>query len=103
MHPQPHVHAHAPHVHCPKCGQPSDSVKCYTMMSFLLFILVGAWWRTKRVVACAPCMRTELLTSSAINLVTANVLSPLVLIWHGVLFAMSYQEGHSSEVYGYLR
>lgn len=102
------VHAHA-HVHeagtivCPKCQKPSDSVKAYTMMSFLLFIFIGAWWRTKKVVACSGCMRNELLISTAINTVSANVLSPIVWIWHGVLFAMTFGEGHSPEVIGYLR
>ena len=121
MHPQPHQHQHyqQPHQHqhqqwghaqadpnhitCPKCHEPKDSVKSYTMMSFLIFILVGAWWRTKRVVACDSCMRGELILSSCINLVTANLLSPFVLLWHGVLFAMTFQKGHSQEVLGYLR
>jgi len=89
-------------ITCPKCHQASESVKAYTMMSFLLFIFVGAWWRTKRVVACASCMRSELLTSSAINLFTANVLSPIVFIWHAVLFVMTYDKGHSAEVYNYM-
>ena len=98
---QPHAQAHG--ITCPKCHNPSESVKSYTMMSFLIFVFVGAWWRTKRVVACAPCMRSELMMSSGINLFTANVLSPIVFIWHGVLFAMSYEKGHSADVINYLR
>ena len=92
------AHSHASGIACPRCGIPSESVKSYTMMSFLIFIFIGAWWRTKRVVACASCMRSELLTSTLINVFTANVLSPIVLIWHGVLLAMTFQEGHSADV-----
>mgnify|MGYP001603202908 CR=1 FL=1 len=90
-------------IMCPKCHRPSDSVKCYRMMGVLVFLFVGAWWQTKRLVACDSCMRTELLISSAINLVTANVLSPLIFLWHGVLFAMTFGKGHSPEVIGFLR
>lgn len=87
------------HLNCPICRAPSDSIKSYRMMSVLVFLLVGAWWRTKHVVACASCMRGELIKSSAINLITANLLSPLVLLWHTVLFAMTFQAGHSDVVY----
>lgn len=104
-------HAHAQHAHshgagmisCPKCHKPSDSIKAYTMMSFLLFIWVGAWWRTKKVVACGGCMRQELVISSLINTVAANLLCPIVWIWHTVLFCMTFGKGHSPEVIGYLR
>jgi len=126
MHPRPHEPGHGPpHEHqgygygqgpaslyghaaegmitCPKCHRPSDSVKCYRMMGVLVFLLIGAWWQTKRVVACDSCMRSELVISSAINLVTANLLSPLIWLWHGVLFAMTFGKGHSPEVIGFLR
>ena len=101
----PHGHRHAdPNaITCPKCHQPSDSIKCYRMMGVMIFIFVGAWWQTKRVVACAGCMRSELAISSAINLFTANLLSPFIFLWHGILFAMTFGKGHSPEVIGYLR
>lgn len=102
-HHHPQAGAGAYLITCPKCHEPKESIKIYTMMSFLIFILVGAWWRTKRVVACDECMRSELIMSSAINLVTANILSPIVLLWHAVLVAMTFQKGHSPEVHGYLR
>lgn len=99
-----HQHAHAPGmISCPKCHKPSDSIKSYTMMSFLLFIWIGAWWRTKKVVACAGCMRQELVISSLINTVAANLLCPIVWIWHTVLFCMTFGKGHSPEVVSYLR
>ena len=97
-------HSHGPvTLTCPLCGQASDSIKSYTMMSFLLFILVGAWWRTKRVVACPSCMRKEIALSSLITLVPANILFPLVGIWHTVLFAMTFAQGHSSDVASRIR
>ncbi len=98
-----HPPAAAGGVICPKCQIPSDSVKSYTMMSFLIFILIGAWWRTKRVVACASCMRGELLVSSGINLFTANLLSPFVLCWHAVLLLMTFEKGHSADILNRLR
>ena len=98
-----HDHSHALTITCPKCGRPSESVKSYTMMSFLLFIFVGAWWRTKRVIACASCMRGEIALSTVINIVPANLLFPLVFIWHVVLFAMTFASGHSQDVLGRLR
>ncbi len=90
-------------IACPQCGQPSDSIKAYTMMSMLLFLWVFASWRTKRVVACAPCMRKELLVSTAINTVAANLISPIVWLWHGVLFGMTFGQGHSEEVQRLIR
>ncbi len=90
-------------IRCPHCQQPSPSVKAYTMARFFLFILIGAWWQTKKVVACPSCMRKEIALSTLINLVPANILMVLILPWHTALFAMTFAEGHSSEVVGHIR
>ena len=96
------IHA-AGTIVCPSCHQASDSVKASTMMSVLLFLWVFAWWRTKKVVACASCMRKELIISTLINTVTANVLSPIVWIWHTALFFTTFGKGHDAEVIKYMR
>lgn len=87
-------------IACPKCRQPTDSLKSSTMFSVLLFLWIGAWWRMKRVIACPGCLRMELLWSTLLNTVLANLLSPIVWIWHTVVFAQSFGHGHSPEVLG---
>lgn len=87
-------------IACPKCRQPTDSLKSSTMLSVLLFLWIGAWWRTKRVIACPSCLRMDLLWSTLLNTVLANILSPIVWIWHAVVLVQSFSHGHSPEVLG---
>jgi hypothetical protein len=83
---------------CPSCQQPTDSLKSSTMFSIFLFLWIGAWWKMKRVIACPGCLRRELVLSTLLNTLLANLLSPIVWLWHGFLFLRSFSPGHAPEV-----
>lgn len=84
---------------CPKCGQPTDSLKGYRLPTFLLFIFIGASFKHGLVVACPQCMRKELLRLSLINLLPANLLWLVLLVpWYSLAAAFSTTPGHSSAV-----
>ena len=96
-------HPHDELVECPDCGQPSDSIKCYSTM-ILLFIWVFAMWFPKKEVACPSCIRGKITLFCLINIVTANILWPIIILpWALVLFCMSFTKGHSSEIQQILR
>ena len=101
--------AHAGHVHgtqiaCPKCQQPTASLKHYTMIRYLVFVWFFAFWGRKTETACPGCMRKELALSTLINLLPANILWPFIILpWNTVLFCMTFAQGHSSAVQTQLR
>jgi hypothetical protein len=84
---------------CPRCGQPTDSLKQFRCLSWCLCYLVGAAWQVEYVRACPGCMRRHLARRTLVNIIPANVLWPiLVLPWVAVQFASTYQKGHSPAV-----
>ena len=90
-------------IECPQCGVPSDAIKAYDRLSYCLFLGVGAVWQRTTDVACPSCMRTNLVISGAINTLLANVVSPIIWVWYGILFAMTYRKGHSDRVWQRIR
>jgi hypothetical protein len=98
---QAHAHAHAGGdvLPCPECGQNSNSIKRYTYLNWCAFLWFFAYWQRKTMVACPSCMRKELGIRTAINIVLANILWPFIILpWNGILFCMTFSEGHSSSV-----
>lgn len=84
---------------CPRCSQPTDSLKQYRCLKVCVFYLAGAVWQEEYVRACPGCMRRHLVRRCLINLPLANLLWPiLVLPWTLVLVASSRRKGHSPEV-----
>jgi hypothetical protein len=84
---------------CPRCGQPTDSLKQFRCLSWCLYYIAGAAWQVEYVRACPGCMRRHLARRTLVNIIPANVLWPvLVLPWTAVLFASTYQKGHSPTV-----
>lgn len=85
---------------CPKCGEASDSIKCYGMFEHIVFLVFGASARRERVCACPSCMRKYILKKMLIQLFTANLLWPLfVALPLTIKFFCTYTKGHSAEVY----
>jgi hypothetical protein len=84
---------------CPTCGQPTDSLKQFRYVSWVVFYLAGASWQTAHYQACPSCMRRLVGGRMAWNLLPANVLWPVVVLpWGLRLIAESYRKGHSPEV-----
>lgn len=84
---------------CPRCSQPTDSLKQYRFLKVCVFYLVGALWQEEYVRACPGCMRRHLARRCLINLPLANLLWPvLVLPWTLGLVAATYRKGHSPAV-----
>ncbi len=92
-HPAQHVL-----IPCPQCQQPSDSIKCYRL-GFIVFLFLFAVHQTKNEIGCPSCIRKALATSGAINLITANILWPFIILpWYVILLICSFTKGHSKEV-----
>lgn len=80
---------------CPACHRLTPSLKEYT---FCLWVFLGLGIRlsTPIHVACPACMRKAIGKNSLINLFSANVLWPFVVLpWVLVLLASSFSPGHS--------
>jgi len=99
VHAPVHAHAGPDAIACPVCGEPTTSLKRYTMIRYLVFLYFFAFWGRQTVAACPPCMRKEIGMKTLINLLPANLLWLfIVLPWNTVLFCMTFAEGHSSSV-----
>lgn len=83
----------------PKGHQQSVSPKSYTLVRFMRFVWVFAFWRRQIVTCCPSCMRKEIALKTLINIVAANLLWFVVVApWHTVLFWMTFAHGHSDRV-----
>jgi hypothetical protein len=82
-------------VPCPHCGKLTYSLKQYRVFNVLLFLVVGYYLQTVMHTACPRCMRRSLALRTLVNLPTANLLWPLVVLIHGILLLRSYTSGHS--------
>jgi hypothetical protein len=88
---------------CPHCGRPTQSLKRYRVFDYLVFLFVAFSVQTVMHTACPRCMRTSLLLRSALNVVLANFLCPVVLLVHGMEFLATFSKGHSTSVLQILR
>jgi hypothetical protein len=88
-------------LYCPRCGQPTTSLK-YFSVPFLVFAFIQIGWGEHKVVACPHCMRKYLVLQALFSLVAANVLSPIVLFFYLLLFAETAPEGHSASILPHL-
>jgi hypothetical protein len=87
-----------PSLPCPRCGQFTDSLKQYSGMHLMVFLIAGAWYQSAKYTACPRCMRGILLQRTLINTITANLLAPFIWIFHGVQYCRSFKRGHSKTV-----
>lgn len=84
---------------CPVCGQPTDSLKQYRYVNWVVFYLFGASYSHIYHRACPGCMRRFVARRAALNLFPANLLwFALVLPWGLGLFVATYRKGHSRDV-----
>jgi hypothetical protein len=90
-------------VECPACRKPSDSVKCYRML-LVLFLLIGVSIGGEGHVGCPACTRLKILWYSLVNLISANLLWPVIVLpWALIALACSFRKGHSAEVLAAIR
>jgi hypothetical protein len=88
----------APLVICPECHQPSDSVKCFRM-GFVLFLGIGAGAQWKNEYGCPSCMRPKIALFALINLLSANLIWPILILPMVIAHLVrSFQGGHSNAV-----
>lgn len=82
-------------ITCPGCGQPSDSIKRFTMPDIIVFLWFFAWWRRVTYNLCPSCMRRKIGERMAINIVPANLLWPFLAVFWLVLLGRTFVKGHS--------
>jgi hypothetical protein len=76
-------------IPCPWCQKYAYDQRTYALLT-LVFIGFWAYARADDVTLCPGCMRQALLQRTLINLLTANVISPVVILWHGILFVRTF-------------
>jgi hypothetical protein len=84
---------------CPVCGEPTEHLKQYRFVAWMVFYLIGATYSTAYYRGCPRCVRRVIAKRAAWNVLPANLLwVALVLPWALVLIAASYRKGHSRDV-----
>ena len=87
-------------IQCPHCGKMSDSVKCYSLPNYLLFLGVFAAYSFNKEVCCPECMRKKILVKYfTYNIIIGNFLWVLLGLPMGLWkLCSSYTKGHSKTV-----
>lgn len=87
-------------IRCPKCGQISDSIKCCTCPTLMLFLGLLASMDTRKEICCPKCMRKELFDSFFnYNIITGNILWIASLPIFMCKYFYTYTKGHSTTVH----
>jgi hypothetical protein len=94
----PKVEATKTLVSCPQCGRMTDSLKCYRMFRYFLFAYLFYAWQIAGYVGCPSCMRKTIGVRCLVNLFTANLIFPVVLVQLAGAFLFTFMRGHSREV-----
>jgi hypothetical protein len=85
-------------ITCPDCGEATEHIKRTDVVS-IVFLLAGAIWKTTTVTTCPACMRKRLLKNAAVNVVTANLIWPLLILPATIYqVARTYKSGHDERV-----
>lgn len=83
---------------CPHCDQPSDSVK-KSQVWLLIFAVVGYWMQRSSVTGCSACLRRHIVRNAVINILTANIFWPFLILPHSLYqYYRTYEEGHDQNV-----
>jgi hypothetical protein len=88
---------------CPHCHQPSDSIKRLQIW-MVIYLLIGISIQRRTVTACQSCMREQIGKNAAINILSANILWPFIILPHSLIqLSRSYGEGHDKSILAELR
>lgn len=84
-------------IRCPECGQPTDSLKRYTLPHLWIFLYVYLGWQNIEFTCCPHCMRKHILIKGfTYEILLANVLWPFIILpWCLVQLIRSFIKGHS--------
>ncbi|CAN5205383.1 hypothetical protein BH10ACI1_BH10ACI1_15860 [soil metagenome] len=80
---------------CFECGNKTASLKNYRVMQVFVFLIIFMVARGIDYEACPSCMRKKIATCAAIQIVTAHIVFPIILIFHIVQFCRTFTSGHS--------
>jgi hypothetical protein len=65
----------------------------------MVCIVIAAWWQRNEVTACNKCMRQHILKNALINIVTANIVWPIIILPYSLYnLYQTFQPGHSESV-----
>ncbi len=85
-------------VPCPRCRQPSASIKSYRMPELIVFLFLFVFVRRAQYRACPSCMRMIVLKRIAVNCLTAHVAMFFIAPFYWVQFFRTFSQGHSSDI-----
>ncbi len=86
-------------VPCPNCHRPTESLKRYRMAQFVLFLGIAAGGRAATYTMCPHCMRGQIVKNALVNVLTANIAFPFILLpLFTIQFLRTLTKGHSSAV-----
>lgn len=90
-------------IPCPECGRLSDSLKCFTLPNYAVFIGIYAQWQNVQYICCPSCMRKHIgIKCFTYNILLANLLWPVfILPWGVTQMIRTCQHGHTKTVKQY--
>lgn len=89
-----------PLMECPECGKMTDSLKCFILPHYTLFLFCYAQWQNIKYICCPSCMRKHIgIKCFTYNIVAANFMWPfIVLPWGVTQLIRTGMKGHSTTV-----
>jgi hypothetical protein len=72
-------------IACEWCERVVPNVETYHLLT-IVFLGCVVWWRIDDVLKCPRCMRSHLASRFLLAALMANVLSPILAVWWGVLY-----------------
>ena len=87
-------------IPCPECGRLSDSLKCFILPNYAVFVGIYAQWQSIQYICCPSCMRKHIaIKCFTYNIVLANLMWPIfILPWGITQLIRSCQHGHTKTV-----
>jgi hypothetical protein len=76
-------------IPCEGCGKYHPGSRSTSLLT-IVFLVVFVYTRTDRVSLCPACARAALVRGTLFNLFTANLISPIVLIFNGLTFVGTF-------------
>lgn len=83
---------------CPRCKQPTTSLKQFMLFEWFVFLYVYVWARRGTYTACPSCMRTIVAERFVYNLIPANLAMFFLGPFFVVQFLRTFIPGHSKEI-----
>ena len=87
-------------IPCPECGKLSDSLKCFILPNYAVFVGIYAQWQNTQYICCPSCMLKHIgIKCFTYNIVLANLMWPIfILPWGITQLIRSCQHGHTKTV-----